>query len=140
MQQQILILLTQLIAGMLFGLGLGLSDMINPARVIAFLDITGQWDATLMFVMLGALTISLPVFQISLQKKPVLSDKFKLPTKLEIDNKLLSGAMLFGIGWGLGGFCPGPAIAALSLLSTDVFIFVISMFIGFYLAQRLSLS
>lgn len=125
-------LIISAICGLLFGIGLAASDMNNPERVQSFLDIAGNWDPSLMFVMVGALFIAIPSFQWVLNKlkKPLNSEHFHLASKTSIDGKLLSGAVLFGIGWALVGYCPGPAIAALSYGYTDVFIFVIAMMIG----------
>lgn len=123
-----------LIAGILFGLGLCLSEMVDPARVIGFLDITGDWDPTLALVMASALMITFPSFWFILKRhQPVCADKFSLPDKKDIDSPLVIGASLFGIGWGLGGFCPGPAITALVTLSPDVVLFVLAMLTGYYL-------
>ena len=123
--------------GIIFGLGLSISEMINPTRVIGFLDIAGRWDPTLMFVMGGALAITLPAFALTLRRaRPLLDDQFLLPTKRDIDRLLISGAAIFGIGWGLGGFCPGPALAALASGSPAVFLFVLAMVIGQWLAAR----
>lgn len=126
-----------LLAGILFGLGLAISEMINPARVIGFLDIAGNWDPTLAFVMGSALMIAFPLFPIILRRShPLLVDNFTLPDKTHIDKKLIIGASLFGLGWGLAGLCPGPAIAALVTLSSDVIIFVLAMLVGYWLASR----
>ena len=120
------------VCGLLFGIGLAASDMNNPERVHAFLDISGHWDPSLMFVMGGALLIAIPGFQWILHKRrqPVLDKDFHLASKQNIDRKLIGGAILFGIGWALVGYCPGPAIAALSYGFSDVFIFVIAMMVG----------
>jgi hypothetical protein len=105
--------------------------MVNPARVIGFLNVTGNWDPTLALVMGGALMITLPLFPFILKRShPVFSDKFSLPEKKSLDKRLLIGAVLFGLGWGLAGFCPGPAITALVTLSPDVIIFVLAMLAG----------
>ena len=116
--------------GVLFGLGLAVSEMINPQRVIGFLDITGDWDATLLFVMSGALIVGLPCFQIALKRKPVCSESFDLPAKIAIDRPLIIGAVLFGIGWGLAGLCPGPAIAGMATFSHEIIGFVVTMIAG----------
>ncbi|HLN85596.1 MAG TPA: DUF6691 family protein, partial [Candidatus Limnocylindrales bacterium] len=129
--------LSSFASGIIFGLGLAISEMINPARVIGFLDIAGRWDPTLMFVMGGALAITLPAFALIFRRRrPLLDGQFFLPTRRDIDRPLLLGAALFGIGWGLGGFCPGPALAALASGSPGVFIFVLAMIIGQRLAAR----
>ena len=123
-----------LLCGVLFGFGLCVSDMINPARVLSFLDVTGQWDATLLFVMIGALFVTIPAYYvILLRKAPLFSSEFNLPINKQIDRRLIIGAVLFGIGWGLIGLCPGPAISGLVLGIKEIWIFVVSMFIGFYL-------
>ncbi|MEX2365691.1 MAG: YeeE/YedE family protein, partial [Pseudohongiellaceae bacterium] len=109
--------------GILFGLGLGYSEMVNPVRVLGFLDISDGWDPTLAFVMVGALLITTPLFQYARSlRKPILAEKFVLPTKMSIDKRLVSGAVIFGIGWGLAGLCPGPAIVNLSTLQPQIFL------------------
>jgi uncharacterized membrane protein YedE/YeeE len=129
---------TALIIGTIFGLGLAISQMINPARVIGFLDVAGQWDPTLIFVMGGALLLTAPIFPLILRRKgPLLSAGFALPTKLELDRQLILGAVIFGVGWGLGGFCPGPALAALASGSPAIGLFVLAMIIGQWLGSRL---
>lgn len=125
-----------LVSGILFGMGLTLSDMINPQRVLGFLDVAGSWDPTLAFVMGGALLVTFPAFGLVKNvAKPVCAVKFQIPTNKVIDKKLLSGSAMFGIGWGLVGFCPGPAIAALVTLQADVFIFGASLIAGMLLFQ-----
>jgi uncharacterized membrane protein YedE/YeeE len=127
-----------LITGILFGLGLSISEMINPARVIGFLDLTGRWDATLLWVMGGALSVTVPFYPLILRRaRPLFDHQFSLPTKSAIDRPLIVGAALFGIGWGLGGFCPGPALAALATGSSSVVLFVLAMIAGQWLAARL---
>jgi uncharacterized membrane protein YedE/YeeE len=128
--------LSVFISGLLFGMGLTISDMSNPGRVTDFLDITGVWDPMLLRVMIGALTITLPGF-ILVQKRPLpfFSTKYYLPTKKELDAPLISGAILFGIGWGIAGFCPGPAFASLVALKTESFIFIVAMIGGQFLAK-----
>ena len=126
------------LAGTIFGAGLSISEMINPTRVIGFLDVTGNWDMTLLLVMCGALAVALTGFSFVLKRpRPVFADKFSLPVKTQIDKPLLIGSALFGAGWGLAGFCPGPAIAALATLSPSVFFFVLAMIAGQWLAARL---
>jgi len=102
--------------GLVFGLGLTVSGMMNPAKVIGFLDVAGDWDPTLVFVMGGALLVTLPGYRAILKgRRPVLANSFSLPTKKSLDAPLILGSALFGVGWGLVGFCPGPAVAALGL-------------------------
>jgi len=119
---------------MLFGLGLAVSGMMNPAKVVGFLDVAGEWDPTLAFVMGGALLVTVPAFRLILNRpRPILADGFALPTKSALDGRLLGGAALFGVGWGLSGFCPGPAVAALVTGLTPVFAFVAAMIAGMVL-------
>jgi uncharacterized protein len=123
-----------LFAGTLFGVGLAVSGMINPAKVVGFLDVAGGWDPTLAFVMGGALLVTIPAFRVILNRpRPVLADGFDLPTKSTLDARLLGGAALFGVGWGLSGFCPGPAVAALTTGLAPVFAFVAAMMAGMVL-------
>lgn len=120
-----------LLTGMIFGAGLAVSQMMNPAKVLNFLDITGDWDPTLAVVMAAALLVSLPAYRWAHgRKKPLFSDVFRIPARKEIDKPLVLGAAVFGIGWGLAGFCPGPAIAALSTGMTEVLVFFASMVAG----------
>ena len=135
--------LAALVSGIIFGLGLAISEMINPARVTAFLDITGEWDITLLLVMGSALAFTIIGFPLITRKAhPILAEKFTLPTKTSLDMPLLSGAVLFGIGWGLAGLCPGPAIAGLASADPSVFLFVAAMiagqFIGIGMEKKLS--
>lgn len=114
--------------GLLFGLGLTVAQMVNPAKVLNFLDVAGQWDPSLAFVMGGALVVTAIGYRIVLRRtSPALEAAFQLPTSTKIDGRLLVGAALFGIGWGLAGLCPGPAIAALSAGAGDVVVFAASM-------------
>ena len=130
-----------LTAGIIFGIGLVVSEMVNPAKVLAFLDLFGNWDPSLPFVMIGALIVSSPLFHIIKNKeKPLLAEKFNYSKNKEINNKLIIGSALFGAGWGIGGLCPGPAISSLALLNINSIIFVFAMFIGFYLVKFFNLS
>jgi len=130
--------LTALLAGVIFGLGLALSKMIDPNKVLNFLDITGNWDPSLAFVMGGALLVTSVSFKFILKRNhPVFEDKFRLPTRTDIDLKLIMGAMIFGIGWGMAGFCPGPAVASLGLAMLDPTIFVLSMIVGFWVQRQI---
>lgn len=123
-----------LAAGLLFGAGLALSDMINPARVLAFLDVAGRWDPTLAFVMGGALIPSAGGYWFSRRlRHPLLGGEFNIPENREIEPKLVAGAAIFGIGWGLVGFCPGPAIAALGFGLWQPWLFVAAMTSGMLL-------
>lgn len=128
-------IVSALIIGALFGFGLAVSEMIDPARVIGFLDVAGRWDPTLLFVMGGALAVTLPAFPLILRRaRPLFGDFFALPTNTRLDGSLIAGAMIFGIGWGIAGFCPGPALAALASGSPSVALFVVAMIAGQWLA------
>jgi len=110
-------------AGFLFGIGLWVSGMANPKKVLGFLDIAGRWDASLLLAMGGAVAVSLVGFKIYRTKIPI-------PTLKDIDSRLVAGSAIFGIGWGIAGYCPGPAITALSTLSMESIVFVVSMIAG----------
>jgi uncharacterized membrane protein YedE/YeeE len=126
-----LIMLVNLFAGTFFGLGLAVSGMVDPTKVIGFLDIAGDWDPTLAFVMGGALLVTIPAFRLIFKRpRPVLAGEFELPTKKAVDARLLGGSALFGVGWGLSGFCPGPAVTALATGLAPVFAFVAAMIAG----------
>jgi len=115
-------------AGLLFGIGLWLSGMANPQKVLDFLDVAGNWDPSLLLVMGGAVAVTAVAF------RPLLKRQ-KMSFRKDIDVPLLAGAALFGIGWGIGGYCPGPALTALANLSTEVFVFVAAMVAGGLLAR-----
>lgn len=120
-------------AGMLFAIGLGISGMTQPDKVIGFLDLFGKWDPALMFVMGGAVLVYGIGFRLLRRlARPILAAGFQIPTRKDIDARLLTGASLFGVGWGLSGFCPGPALVSLASLSADVFIFVGAMLVGMW--------
>ncbi|MBN9246072.1 MAG: YeeE/YedE family protein [Hyphomicrobium sp.] len=120
-----------LLSGILFGTGLAISGMIDPARVRAFLDVTGNWDPTLAFVMGGALLPMAVAWQVEKRlRKPLASNYFHLPPTSDIDWRLISGAAIFGIGWGLAGICPGPGIAALAVEPIPALLFVLAMGAG----------
>jgi uncharacterized protein len=126
-------------AGLMFGLGLGFSQMIDPQRVIGFLDLAGAWDPTLAFVMGGAVAVTLVAFRFVLkQPAPLLGGRFVLPTRSDIDRPLVIGAALFGVGWGVGGYCPGPAIAAVGLGSANPLLFIAAMVTGSWAAKALN--
>jgi uncharacterized membrane protein YedE/YeeE len=123
-----------LVSGVLFGLGLIISGMVNPGKVIGFLDLAGDWDPSLIFVMGGGVTVTTSTFWLVLRReRPLFERKFFLPTKADLDGRLLMGAALFGIGWGIGGLCPGPAITALATLDPSVVLFVGAMLLGMVL-------
>lgn len=126
--------LPSFLSGVLFALGLGISGMTRPIKVIGFLDIFGQWDASLAFVMLGAIGIYFVAYRLSrTMSSPLLALKFAIPSRTDLDARLIAGAALFGIGWGLGGFCPGPAITSLASGAAPVAVFVATMAAGIYL-------
>lgn len=128
--------LASLISGMVFGLGLAVSGMVNPKKIIGFLDITGDWDPSLAFVMGGAVVMTVISFRIILKRPtPVLSETFKLPTRQKLDSRLLGGAAIFGIGWGAAGLCPGPAFSSLAFLDPKILLFVLAMLAGSYFAK-----
>lgn len=134
------VLLPGLTVGIIFGAGLALSDMVNPARVQAFLDIAGAWDPTLMFVMGAAIIPSAIAYLFRRRmERPLMEGQFSIPENRAPDRTLLAGAALFGIGWGLVGFCPGPAFAGLVLGAWQPWLFVIAMFAGM-LAHRALLT
>jgi uncharacterized membrane protein YedE/YeeE len=122
--------------GVLFGLGLAVSQMMNPAKVIGFLDVAGSWDPTLAVVMAGALAVAVPAFALAKRRSAAwLGDAMRLPTRRDIDARLIGGAAIFGIGWGIAGFCPGPALAALGTGDASVFLFVAAMIAGMLSAR-----
>lgn len=123
--------LTALLAGLIFGLGLVVSQMTNPAKVISFLDVFGDWDPSLALVMFAALIVTGIGYRVVLKRdEPVFADRFQLPTRTELDARLIAGAALFGVGWGLVGLCPGPAIADLAVGGLPILIFLASMAAG----------
>ena len=131
--------LSALIAGTIFGFGLIVSGMSNPDKVMNFLNVLGQWDPSLIFVLGGAVITTFIGYRFVLKRKaPILDSDFFLPTNTVIDSKLLIGAALFGAGWGMTGFCPGPAITGLAFGVLEPMLFVVSMIIGFVIMNRLS--
>ena len=128
--------ISALIAGVVFGLGLTISQMINPEKVLAFLDIFGAWDPSLAFVMGGALLVTGIGYRFVWRRaRPLFADGFQLPTNNKLDIRLAGGAVLFGVGWGLVGLCPGPALAGLLLGGGDTLLFVGAMLAGFALFE-----
>jgi len=126
------------ICGILFSIGLGISGMTQPQKVIGFLDVLGEWDPSLVFVMGGAV-ISYLLLQLLIQQrfsKPMLGERFQIPTRKNLDRSLIFGALLFGMGWGLGGYCPGPAITTLGSGSLNAVLFMLAMGMGMLLADR----
>lgn len=128
--------LAALLAGLVFGLGLALSQMTNPAKVLAFLDVFGAWDPSLLFVMGGALGVAALGYRFAFGRdRPLFAPAFQLPAKREIDARLLGGSALFGVGWGLTGLCPGPALAAVSFGGPALWVFLLSMAAGMALYE-----
>jgi hypothetical protein len=129
--------LIALLCGLIFGIGLSLSHMINPDKVLNFLDITGNWDPSLIFVMLGALPVAIVSFKWILKRPtPILAENFQLSRKMLVDKSLMLGASIFGIGWGMSGYCPGPAVTGLGLLSLESVIMVAAIYLGFLTYNR----
>lgn len=130
-------LLSALLSGCLFGIGLAMAGMTEPAKVLGFLDVIGAWDPTLVLVMGGALAVTLPAFTLILRRtQPLLAAKFELPVRRDIDRSLVVGAVLFGIGWGLAGLCPGPAIALIFLDPGLALPFLVAMLVGMLAHDR----
>jgi uncharacterized membrane protein YedE/YeeE len=126
------------LSGVLFGAGLLISGMTDPNKVLGFLDVFGAWDASLLFVMVGAIGVhALGYRLIRRRSAPLFADAFSMPAARDIDAKLLVGAAVFGIGWGLGGYCPGPAVVSLASLRGDVVAFVGGMVLGMFITARL---
>jgi hypothetical protein len=131
-------LLTAWAIGLIFGLGISLSGMANPAKVLNFFDLAGTWDPSLALVMGGALTTTFVGYRLVFRRPaPVLDTGFHLPTAKAIDTRLIGGSVLFGIGWGISGFCPGGALPALGTGAVDVFAFVAALICGLFIARAL---
>ena len=129
-----------LFAGLLFGAGLTLSQMVDPAKVQAFLDFAGiadgTWDPSLAFVMAGALAVTAIGYRLAFRRTaPLMAARFSLPTRHDIDGRLIAGAAIFGVGWGLAGYCPGPAVASLAFGNAEILAFVVAMLVGMGLFQ-----
>ena len=124
-----------LVIGTLFGIGLAVSQMANPEKVLAFLNVLGEWDPSLLFVMGAAVTVTFVGYRRVTHRAPLFAEKHYLPSARDIDGRLLVGAAIFGIGWGLAGYCPGPAITALGSGSLEAPIFVIAMIAGSQLGR-----
>ena len=134
-------LFTAFISGLLLSIGIVLSGMIDPAKVLGFLNVLGNWDPSLALVMVGALVVYMLGFRLIQHKStPIFTAKFYLPTQTKIDRPLLLGATLFGIGWGLVGYCPGPAIAALTTGSSGTLAFVATMIAGWFIARTVKIT
>ena len=129
-------LLFALIAGLVFGVGIALSCMMDPAKVLNFFDIAGTWDPSLAFVMGGALVVTFVGYRLAWRRDaPLFGGRFQVPTSTTIDPKLIGGSALFGVGWGIAGFCPGAAIPALGTGRWEVALFLVSVAVGFYIRR-----
>ncbi|WP_098714747.1 DUF6691 family protein [Acinetobacter baumannii] len=127
------------IFGGLFSLGLMISGMSNPAKVLGFLDIFGQWDISLMFVMLGAIAVALIPFQRAIKKpKTIFNEQIQLPTNTQIDQRLIVGTFIFGIGWGIAGICPAPALTLIGLGHFEALYFIVAMLVGMFIYRILN--
>jgi uncharacterized membrane protein YedE/YeeE len=130
-----------LLAGLVFGAGLVVSGMTQPVKVLGFLDVYGRFDASLIFVMLGAIAVHFVAYRYRNRRQtPLFTAEFKVPTRRDIDAKLVIGALVFGAGWGLGGYCPGPALVSLPAGSGATFVFVAAMVLGMFVTDKLSAS
>ena len=126
--------LSAFVAGLIFAVGLAISGMTQPGKVTAFLDVFGNWDPSLAFVMLGAIAVYAVLYRLIRRRAaPVFAATFSVPTRNDLDVRLIGGAALFGIGWGLGGFCPGPAVTSLASGQLSVIVFVVAMLAGMLL-------
>lgn len=136
-----MIAFASLLAGLVFGLGLIVSGMANPAKVLGFLDIAGTWDPSLAFVMAGAIAVGLVAFMLARRRQvSLLGAEMRLPSVRHIDRRLVLGSVLFGIGWGVAGFCPGPALVSLGMGEVKALVFVAAMLLGmgvFELLERI---
>jgi uncharacterized membrane protein YedE/YeeE len=138
-----MVVLLQFAIGLIFGLGLLLSGMSDPAKVLNFLDLAGisagTWDPSLAFVMAGAVGVGFVGYRYVLRRpQPLFAERFHLPTRRDLDLRIVTGPAIFGVGWGLAGFCPGPALTAIGFGSRAAFIFVVAMFVGMGLARWLA--
>lgn len=134
-------LIASYLIGLVFGIGIAISGMANPAKVLNFFDVAGTWDPSLAFVMGGALIVSFIGYRVVLKRPgPVLADRFQVPTRRDLDLPLIGGSAVFGIGWGIAGFCPGGALPALGTGRSEVFIFVAALIAGIFAAKLLKNS
>lgn len=129
-------LIAALVAGTLFGLGLAVAQMVDPAKVINFLDLFGTWDPSLAFVMGGGLLVNAIATPIIMRRKtPLLAEFFRTPTKHQVDKRLIVGGVIFGVGWGLAGYCPGPMLTSLSFANSDILTIVGAYIVGTLIAR-----
>ena len=124
-------LIAAFMGGLLFAVGLGVSGMTDANKVIGFLNLAGDWDPSLAFVMVGAIGVHLALYRLIIRRQsPLFGDTFHIPTRRDISPQLVGGAALFGVGWGLGGFCPGPGLVSLAGFGSSAAVFVVFMFVG----------
>lgn len=129
-------ILSALVIGLIFGLGISISGMANPAKVLNFFDIFGTWDPSLAFVMAGALAVNIPGYRLAFRRPaPVIEPRFQIPDKRVIDRRLVLGSATFGIGWGIAGFCPGGALPVISTLEPGVLVFIAALIVGMLVAR-----
>ncbi len=122
--------------GLIFGLGLLVSGMANPAKVLAFLDVTGHWDPSLLYVMAGAVAVSAIGYRVARRRgRPILAPRLEIPTRRDVDLRLITGAAVFGVGWGLAGLCPGPALTILTIVPAPSATFAAAMIVGMLLVR-----
>ena len=127
-------LFVSFVVGLIFSLGLGVSGMTQPQKVIGFLDVFGSWDPSLAFVMIGAISVHLIGFNfVTKRPSPLFANSFQIPSRRDLDSRLILGSAIFGVGWGIAGYCPGPAITSLIALSPAVLVFLTTMVAGMYL-------
>lgn len=124
--------------GFVFAIGLGISGMTQPQKVVGFLDVFGDWDPSLIFVMGGAVGVHILTYRLIMKRKtPLLATKWSVPTKTEITPALIAGSVIFGVGWGLAGYCPGPVVTSLASFEPKPFVFVVAMLVGMMLFKQL---
>jgi len=139
MKNKCIYYLGPLVGGTVFAIGLGVSGMLEPKKVIGFLNFFGDWNPALLFVMVGAISVHFVLFRVIIKRKsPLFDSQFHLPIKKQLDQKLIIGAILFGAGWGISGLCPGPGLASLVTGSKYVFVFVLTMVVGVVTARTLT--
>src|SRR5690554_5511358 len=131
-------LLTSFVVGFIFAIGLGISGMTQPQKVVGFLDLFGSWDPSLIFVMVGAIAVHFVTYKlIRRRKSPLFAADWQVPTKKDITPALVIGSVIFGIGWGLAGYCPGPALTSLASFNSRSVIFIASMLVGMLLFKQI---
>lgn len=136
MSSSTLRLVSAMVAGILFGFGLSVAQMVDPAKVLNFLDLTGTWDPSLAFVMAGALAVNALITPLILKReKPLFDESFRLPTQFRIDSPVVVGGLIFGAGWGIAGYCPGPMITSLSFGNSDILTVIAAFVVGTFITR-----